>query len=132
MTTRQDSMPKLVDGGMRRRIYLAPLYEVSAKGRKIIGERLTGTLPADDSSVAMYMRKGYRLATRDDIVRLNTLEGKMVIFPPVAQTFAPKLEILPRAEEQAGVEATKKTAATASEARASAQRQTNAPINPGS
>ena len=132
MTTRQDSMPKLMDSGVRRRIYLAPLYEVSARGRKIIGERLTTALLADDSSVAMYMRKGYRLATRDDIVRLDTLEGKMVIFPKVAQVFAPKPEILPRAEEQSGVEATKKTAATASEARVSAQRQTNAPINPSS
>ena len=58
--------------GTHTAYYVAPLTKPTKHKRlKVVGERLTGLLPADMDNQIYYQRKGYRLATEEDIRRLQ-------------------------------------------------------------
>lgn len=70
--------------GPPRGAYVAPVLDPNSRNKKVvIGERLTGLenpLPIDPHNQTRYLRKGYKIATAEDIARLAPLDGRMRYF----------------------------------------------------
>lgn len=53
-------------------VFVAPVREERRGGVRVkVGERLTRLLPVSGNEIIYYTRKGFRLATREDIIRIT-------------------------------------------------------------
>lgn len=103
----EEALPRVHDDlehpGVEKAIYVAPLWTFGNGRKRVTAERLTAPLPADGSSQRYYGRKGYRLATKEDMARIEPDRFRFA-FDEDPEEYLASLEAMRQPESWMGME----------------------------